>query len=158
MIIGITGKSGSGKTTISNKLNKDEKYLVIDVDTYAHRILEREEVKQELSNLYGSGILEDGEINRKRLGEIVFTSFEETEKYNKYIWEYIKTELERQMQNKENIIIEWSLLPLTEYLDKCDIKILVENDINTRMERVMKRDNISEGYFMKREARKSSVQ
>ena len=48
MIIGITGKSGSGKTTITNLLQERREYEVIHVDDLTHTILELEEVVEAL--------------------------------------------------------------------------------------------------------------
>ena len=167
MIIGITGKSGSGKTTVSNKLNKDNTYLIIDVDKIPHDLIKRKDVRHGLISMYGENILpeivwmhdcalielpETEEIDRKKLGEKVFSSKEETDRYNQYIWLFVKEELEKIIvQADKDIILEWSLLPLTEYLNKCDIKVLVKSELEIRMERILKRDKITEEYFTKRE-------
>lgn len=152
MIIGITGKSGSGKSFYSQKLNQKQQYHIIDVDKVVIETLKKEVVKNELIETYGKNIIEKSEINRKKLGEIIFSSEIETKKYNQFIWEYIKKELMTILQmNKEDIIIDWALLPLSEFFGRCDIKILVQADIQTRKKRAMERDNITEAYFMQRE-------
>lgn len=153
MIIGITGKSGSGKTYITNKLNEENRYIVIDVDKLVYDILNLENVKNELVNRYGKDILTEGKVDTKRLGKIVFTSKETIDEYNQYIWKYIKIELEKEIKNvTKEIIIDWSLLPLSDFLDKCDVKVLVELNLEERKRRIISRDNVTEEYFDKRES------
>ena len=68
-------------------------------------------------------------------------------------WGYMQEMLDEILknENKSTIILEWALLPISKYWDKCDIKILMKaNDIE-RKSRVMKRDNITEEYFFKRD-------
>jgi len=43
MLIGIMGKTGSGKSTITRLLNEEDKFLVIDVDKVNHYLLEMED-------------------------------------------------------------------------------------------------------------------
>lgn len=152
MIIGITGKSGSGKTFYSSQLNIDNMYLVIDVDKLVQELLNDTNIQNSLIEKYGEEIIENNEINKKKLGNIVFSSKESTKEYNDFIWEYIKIELQRQISNSQkDVIIDWSLLPLTDYLEKCNVKILIEQDSEIRKQRILKRDKITEEYFIKRE-------
>ena len=50
------------------------------------------------------------------------------------------------------IILDYALLPICDYWEKCDFKILVTADINQRKNVVLKRDNITPEYFDKRDA------
>ena len=70
VIIGLTGKFCSGKTTVEKILNEDHNFFIIDVDKIGHWALE--EKKEELVNRFGSGILKEDKINRKELADIVF--------------------------------------------------------------------------------------
>ena len=57
------------------------------------------------------------------------------------------------MKKKQNyLVLEWTLLPKVEYWSKCNYKILVESDANERKEKVLKRDNITDEYFNKRDS------
>ncbi len=55
-------------------------------------------------------------------------------------------------ENKDKIIIlDWQLLPITQYFNMCDIKILLDVPYEIRKERTIKRDNITEEAFDLRE-------
>lgn len=73
-IIGITGKSGSGKTAFASLLAQKLHCNYIDVDKIGHMALYRPEILDELCKKFGDGILdENGNLDRKKVGNIVFT-------------------------------------------------------------------------------------
>lgn len=153
MIIGITGKSGSGKTTITNLLQEKRDYEVIHVDDLTHTILELEEVKGKLISSYGISILnEEGEIDRKKLGNILFSDSNKMKEYNLFIWNFIEKYIDSIIKNSnKDIIIDWMQLPLTKYFYSSDFRILVEAPQAIRKKRVQERDGITEAYFLNRE-------
>lgn len=150
MLIGVMGKTGSGKSTITRLLNDDDKYLVIDVDKVNHYLLETDELKQEITKRYD--VLEDGKINRKKLGIMLYTNKDKMQEYNELIWKYLEKELDRIISTSTKpVIIDWMMLPLTKFYDICDIKILVESSWDMRLERILKRDNIDKEHFIARD-------
>ena len=96
-IIGITGEIGAGKSFVSNKLATiAEKFgvpfHVVDLDKIAHQILESltqplyKELRATLIKTFGEMIKnEDGYIDRKRLGKILFNSTEKLQQFNELI-------------------------------------------------------------------------
>lgn len=152
MIIGVTGKSGSGKTTIANIIKEEFDGIVIHVDEGAHDVLTFDAYKYFLE---GFGIeVNENVIDRKLLGRYLFNNQEMMDKYNAYIYELIKIELDRLMVDKDKIyILDWNFLPITSLFDECDIKILMECSDELRKERVKLRDNISDEYFDARESK-----
>lgn len=153
MVIGITGKSGSGKTTITNLLQEKREYEVIHVDDLTHTLLELEEVKEKLISFYGTFILnEKEEIDRKKLGNILFSDSSKMKEYNLFIWNFIEKYIDSIIKNSnKDIIIDWMQLPLTKYFYSSDFLILVEAPQTIRKKRVQERDNITEDYFLNRE-------
>ena len=113
MLIGICGKSGSGKSSIANQIANNHKNVVhLDIDTIAHKSHQDEFVKKELVETYG---LTNNQIDRKKLGKVVFSSREEMEKLKKITWNFMEKEIDNFIfQNKDKIIIlDYILLPLT---------------------------------------------
>lgn len=152
MIIGITGKSGVGKSTYANKLSKDNGFYVIHVDEVSHRIMEFPNVKQKLIETFGEEIIKDGLINRKYLGDLIFANRHLYEEMNDIVWQELKTEINCELSNHKDIILDWILLPHSHYWSMCDKKILVVADEEQRKEKVMARDNISKEYLEKRDS------
>lgn len=154
-VIGITGKSGSGKSLLTEKLAKEWQGKSVNIDKIGHKATSDENISRKLCHIFGNEILgQDNKINRKKLGNIVFSSKEKMDILTEITWGYMRQELDKILEQKPNIIIlEWALLPIdSEYWNKCDIKILMQADDNIRKNKVMERDNISEEYFLKRDA------
>lgn len=156
MIIGICGKSGSGKSTLSLELSKiyKDKCAYLGIDEVGHHALENDEVKRELIQSFGKEIITQGNVSRKRLGEIVFASRNEMNKLSDITWKYMEKEIDEFIdKNKDKIIIlDWLLLPLTKFFYMCDIRILLDVPYKERKKRAIKRDNITEEEFDLRES------
>ena len=154
MIIGICGKSGCGKSTLARYLIKHhENAIHLDIDKVGHKALMNQEVKSELIKSYGNDILNRENIDRKKLGEIVFNSRLEMKNLSDITWKYMQIEIDKLLiDNKDKIIIlDWLLLPISKYFDKCDFKVLLDIPYEIRKERTIKRDNITEEAFDLRE-------
>lgn len=154
MIIGICGKSGSGKSTLAKILKTNHKNVVhLDIDKVGHNALEKKEAKEELIQTFGEEILNQKYIDRKKLGQKVFNSRHQMDNLTKITWKYMQLEIDEFLKNNENkiIILDWLLLPLSKYFEKCDIKILLDVPYEIRKQRAIKRDNITENEFDLRE-------
>lgn len=154
MIISICGKSGSGKSTIAKRIIDERKNAIhIDIDKIAHQVLTIPKVKQQLQEHF-QDVLTDDEVDRKKLGPIVFSSQENMDILTQITWPYMEQEIDRIIsENKDKIIIlDYLLLPKTKYFDQSDIKILLDIPKEVRRERILKRDNISEDKFNLRDS------
>ena len=150
MIIGICGKSGSGKSTIAKQITSRYKNAVhLDIDKIAHKSHIDEDVKQKIIGTFTEPVLTNNEINRKKLGRIVFASKEKMKLLEDITWEFMEKEIDNFInENKDKIIIlDFILLPLTKYFDKCNIKILLNIQYHIRKQRVLSRDDITEEQF-----------
>lgn len=153
-IIGITGSSGSGKSTITNILGEELKSKTI----YADKVVEQMQKKgmeyfNKIVELFGTEILNEiGELNRPKLAEIIFTTSKKREELNELTKQYVVEEIKKQIQeaDEEYVIIDAPLLIETGLNKYCDIVIVVISNINTQTERICKRDNISKDKAIER--------
>ena len=155
MIICICGKSGSGKSAIAKLIQKEKPNSIhIDIDKIGHMSHSDKIVKQKLIDTFGKMILTDNNIDRKKLGKIVFSNKDEMRKLEIITWGYMEQEIDKIIKNNKDkiIILDYLLLPRTKYFNNCDLRILVDIPYEIRKERVMKRDNISEEKFNLRES------
>lgn len=146
MLIGITGETGSGKTTLANILANKYGYFVIHGDEVAHEVLTLERFNEVLSWF---GIMPIAQVNRKYLGRLLFSDDEKRAKYDAYIYPLIKKRLDQIMEESSNtnFVIDWNFIPSTPLKDECDITILMKCSEALRRERVKMRDNIDDAYF-----------
>ena len=149
MIISICGKSGSGKSTLAKRIIEERKNVIhIDIDKIAHQVLTIPKVKQQLQEQF-KDVLTDNEVDRKKLGPIVFSSTKNMDILTQITWPHMEQEIDRIIsENKDKIIIlDYLLLPKTKYFEQSDLKILLDIPKDIRKQRILKRDNITEDKF-----------
>lgn len=154
--VGLTGGTGSGKGYVCNLF---EKFGIksLDTDMVSHLVYNRGEAcYNELVCYFGNAILDpDKNIDRKRLFDIAFASEEKYKKLSeiayKHILLYCDAWLDKRMADGDSIaIIDAPMLFESGYDQKCDIIIAVVSDMETQIERVIKRDGISREAALKR--------
>lgn len=149
IIIGICGRSGSGKTTVVE-------YLVslgckrIDADVFAKRAMKKNtQCLNKIKYAFGSSvILPTGELNRKALADIIFSSEEMRTKLNGITLGYIVRAMRRSasyyMRKKAKYIIYDAPLLFEGGLDKeCDVIVSVIASDEDCIRRIVKRDGIT---------------
>lgn len=157
-IIGITGSSGSGKTTVSKILNEKENIEVIDCDEVAKKIsvpgnIYLETIKKELGQEF---IMPDGNLNRKMLANAIYNNKEKLEKLNSITFKYVVEEILKEIEEiklKENIeiiAIDAPLLFESNLNKECDYIISLIADEKIKIDRICKRDNIDSNLAKKR--------
>ena len=162
-VIGLTGGTGSGKSVVSKRLAAVGA-VIVDADRIAHEIIWKDApAYHEIIAYYGTGILDaDGNIIRKKLGEIVFNDKEKLAFLNQCTHKYIVAEINRQIAaakavgEAKAIIIDAPLL-LEAGLEKmCDLVWVVYAAPEVRAKRVMERDGITMELAMARIAHQKS--
>lgn len=144
MIIGVTGSSGSGKTTFSSILAQKLNYKLINADEIVKKLYNKdEEYYKEIVKTFGKDILnEQQEIIREKLAEIIFNNEVERAKINVLTFKYVVEEIKKQVEN--NSIIDAPLLFESNLNTICDVSIAVIADERVKIERIINRDNIKE--------------
>lgn len=146
MVIGLTGQSGSGKTTICEQLLKNDCY-VLNCDKLAHVILNSKKCKDLLVEEFSIHILDaDKNLNRKALSAIVFGDSEKLDILNKIAHPIILDEIEQKIiENKlinEIIILDAPTLFESGANKLCDKVIGVISNEENLLQRIMARDKI----------------
>lgn len=154
MLIGIVGKSGSGKSFLAQKIAAQiDNSIWIDIDKIGHDSLIDEDIKTVLNEHFGNKIMDNDMVNRKKLSDIVFGDGQELNFLNQVTEKYIKEKIQQIILNNQDkiIILDWALLTATDFFNQCDIKILVQADKNIRKQRIIDRDKVNIEKFEKRE-------
>ena len=153
MVIGLTGGTGVGKTSVGNILREYGIY-VIDADQTARQVMEKgSPCLAETADCFGTSVLNsDGTLNRKKLGAVVFADREKLNMLNeithKYILRQIRSELDS--HKEQDVVIDAALLIESGLNRWCDYVISVLADEEIRERRIMQRDNISIEYARNR--------
>ncbi len=156
-VIGLTGGTGCGKTTICSILEKHNAYI-IDADKIAHSVIKKgEKAYFEIISYFGIDILDNSEqINRKKLGEIVFSDKEKLDYLNQITHKYIIKKIINEIDDikakniYKYIVIDAPLLIETNLHKIVDTVWIVHCSLKTRLKRLKKRDNLPEDIIIKR--------
>jgi dephospho-CoA kinase len=148
IVIGLTGGIASGKSTISDML-RELGAAVIDVDIVGRDVVSQGGIAyNRIIESFGSDILmSDGEINRKKLGNIVFSDEEKLKLLNQIthpaIIENVNATIESLKKHKKAVVVDAAILiemGLNKYVD-CVWLVLANRE--TQLKRVMERDKLS---------------
>ncbi len=148
-VYGLTGKTGAGKSTVAEKLEKMG-FCVIDGDKIARSITEKgKPAISMLANEFGCDIIEDdGSLNRKLLASRAFKDRESTAKLNAITHPIIKAEFEKELRKAEAegfsfAVIDAAALLESSCKDLCEKIIVVTAPEEIRLSRVLLRDGIT---------------
>ena len=146
-VIGITGSSGAGKSTICNLLDSKYEVEIINADKIAKELSKKgTEYLKSIVEKFGEEILkEDGELNRKKLANIIYSSSKQREVINSCTFKYIKKEIQKRIKNsnKEVIAIDAPLLFECGLHELCNTVIGIISKRELQIQRIVERDNIS---------------
>ena len=159
-IIGITGTTGSGKTS-ALKFLQEYGALVIDCDTVYHELLETsEELQTQLKDRF-PGAFCTGELDRRGLGDIVFSDAGALKDLNAITHAFVQQEVKKRLETHAMAGGQLAAIDAVELIssgvsDLCSCTVAVLAPVEQRVRRIMERDGISETDARKRIAAQKS--
>lgn len=150
MILGITGGTGCGKTTLLKCIERCGG-LILDCDAIYHRLLETDNALLSAIGTRFPGTVENGILQRKKLGAIVFSDEQALADLNAITHGAVKAEVLRLLASKPPLAaIDAIALFEGGLAELCDVTVAVTAPAEDRVARLMARDSISEEYARKR--------
>lgn len=158
MILGITGGTGCGKTTLLNCI-AERGGLILDCDAIYHDLLRTDPALLSAIEARFPGSVENGALQRKNLGNLVFSDEKALEDLNAITHGAVKAEVLRRLSEKPRLaaidaiaLFEGGLATL------CDITVAVTAPEEARIQRLMVRDGIGRDYAKRRIAAQKSAE
>lgn len=154
-VIGLTGSIATGKSQVSRFL-KDKGIKVVDADLIARDVANFESVKNKIKKVFGDDLYINGELDRKKLAEIIFANKIHRQKLNGIMHLEIYKKINKETEGKEELVfVDIPLLFENEDINKkygldFDEIWLVYVDRQTQIRRLMDRDGISRDYAEKK--------
>ena len=146
MIIGITGGTGCGKTTLLNII-REKGGTVLDCDAIYHELLKTDKALLTAINNRFPGTVEDGCLQRKKLGAIVFNDKEALADLNRITHGAVKAEVERCLSPAPNLTAIDAIGLFESGMGKlCKLTVAIDAPRDSRIARLMVRDGISAEY------------
>jgi len=149
-VIGLTGGIGTGKTLVSNLL-REQGAVIIDADKVGHEAyLPHTEAWEEVVKAFGRDILQpSGEIDRKKLGAIVFNDPKALEKLNSIMHPRMYRMMEKRIQELreqgvEDVVVEAALLIEAHWTPLVDEVWVVTSPEEVVIQRIQSRNNLPE--------------
>lgn len=147
VILGITGGTGSGKTSALNAI-RELGGTVIDCDAVYHKMVaENQELRHAIEVKFHGVFNSDGSLNRKKLGELVFENKERMEQLNEVIYRFLVPEVQRLCQEGGDLVAIDAINLVESGADSiCDKTIAITAPMELRVRRITARDGIDERY------------
>lgn len=155
-LVGLTGQTGAGKTTVSRILESDD-IAIINADTVARQVVEKgAPCLEALYRVFGDAILlPDGQLNRKAVAKLIFENEEARAHYQALIFPYITRAIRQQTeqlaaQGFRIILLDAPTLFESGIYRFCHAVISVIAPQEIRKSRIMQRDRLTEAQALQR--------
>ena len=148
-LVAITGSIGCGKTTLSEEV-RSLGYPVLDVDGWVRRLYRNKKFVRQVALLFPA-VAEGEGINKRKLRQIVFSDIKELQRLEGLIHPFLNEMLKEFIRKNAFydglLFLDVALLHKMGWNKYCYRVILADADERIQMQRVMRRDNISEREF-----------
>lgn len=146
-IIGLTGGIASGKTTVSDYLKK-RGYVVLDADAYSKKTTAKNgPAIPAIIEAFGADIVsESGELDRKKLGSIIFNDADKRRELNEIVHPLIRKMMnadEEKYIQKGHVFLDIPLLFENGLNERCDLVVTVFVDRDTQIKRLTARNDLT---------------
>ncbi len=147
VVLGLTGGTGAGKSSALAAI-RDLGGTVIDCDAVYHDMLENNaELCRAIGAAFPGVFNSDGKLDRKRLGQEVFTKKERLEQLNAIVYRFFLPELERRLGKEPGLYAIDAINLVEAGVDRlCDRTVAITAPMELRVRRIMARDDITEQY------------
>ena len=146
MIIGITGGTGCGKTTLLDVI-REAGGIILDCDAIYHDLLKTDRALLAAIESRFPGTVENGVLQRKKLGSIVFADETALQDLNRITHSAIDRQVQRLLTPEPKLAAIDAIALLESGLGKrCHVTVAVTAPEEARVQRIMARDGIEEGY------------
>jgi dephospho-CoA kinase len=152
-IIGLTGGIGSGKTTVANYFqSKGVPVYISDIE--AKKVMAFPEIISQIAAVFGCEIVgENNSLDRDKLAAIVFNNPDKLKQLNAIVHPAVKKHFDQWVVNNNNfpyLVKEAAILFESGSYKDCDTIITVTAPIETRIARVLERDNTTREKVLQR--------
>ncbi len=153
-VIGVTGLPASGKSFVCEYLSTLKDFFVIDADKIGHEFLKKQEVLNFIEENY-SGVIENGEVVRPKLAELIFKNYASYSLYNDFISSLMKPYIlglaEEKQKEFKHVVLDGALIFEWEIESCFDVIVFCEANEKDRLKMLKLRGSDLKDY-KKREA------
>jgi dephospho-CoA kinase len=151
-IVGLTGGIGSGKTTVANYIQSLGIPIYIS-DAEAKKVMELPQIISKIKAAFNDDVITDNKLDRQKLAAIVFNLPEKLKELNAIVHPAVKNHFDNWVKEHKNdpiIVKEAAILFESGSYKDCDVIISVVAPLETRIERIIKRDTTTREKIMQR--------
>ncbi len=151
-VVGLTGGIGSGKSTVA-KMFHQLGVAVYIADDEAKKLMSNDKtVREQIIDLLGVDSYREGELNRPYIANMVFNNRSKLDKLNEIVHPAVASHFKiwKDKQIGNYVIKEAAILFENDGYKQCDYTILVSAPLETRIKRVLERDQITEKQVLSR--------
>lgn len=154
-VLGVTGSIATGKSTVIHVF-REQGFPIVDGDVVARKVVEPgQPCLAVLTEYFGAEILLDnGELNRKKLGQIVFSDEGKRVKLNELMDTYIRQEITAEIAAGKElsplVVVDIPLLYEGNYQQYMDAVAVVYVSLDIQLERLMARDGFTKEQALER--------